>query len=435
MGEPITFTDLSSYTPTSWTWTITPATFNFVGGTNANSQNPQVDFTAAGTYNVQLNATNATGSDLETKNGYITVSSSTANSFNDDFESHGNCGTATNCAAEVCTLNGTLWANLTNGIDDNIDWRVDDGGTPSTGTGPSVDFNPGTAAGNYAYLEASSCSGKTGLLQSSCMTLNQNYDFVFAHHMSGSNMGSLHLDINVGGTWILDIMPEITGDQGGTWRTTTTSLAAYTGRSVKLRIRGITGNGFRSDIAIDDIRLVPAAIFLSTQLEEFTADCQGKGQNLLSWRMSDNNFEGSFGIEKFIDKEWIQIGTVSKNNQINYTFEDFNPLFGENLYRLVMINNDETKPYSNTTVANCSVDVYSFVVFPNPFKAQVSLQFYSDIEAHLPFRITNLLGQELTKGSVLATKGVNTFALPMEDLPQGVYLLHTEGKMIKLVKN
>ena len=126
MGSTITLSDNSSYTPTGWTWTITPATFTFAGGTNANSQNPQVVFTAGGTYNIQLEATNAHGSDINTKNAYITVSPSTvASGFTDDFESYATCGTATNCGTGTCNLAGAQWVNLTNGTDDNIDWRVD----------------------------------------------------------------------------------------------------------------------------------------------------------------------------------------------------------------------------------------------------------------------------------------------------------------------
>lgn len=67
-GGTVNFTDLSSYQPTSWSWT-------FQGGTPESSteQNPTVTFTTAGTYDVELNATNANGTDVKTKIGYITV--------------------------------------------------------------------------------------------------------------------------------------------------------------------------------------------------------------------------------------------------------------------------------------------------------------------------------------------------------------------------
>ncbi len=68
MGDTVTFTDESINTPTSWAWT-------FDGGTpgSSSAQNPSVTYNTVGTYTVSLTATNAQGSDTETKTGYITV--------------------------------------------------------------------------------------------------------------------------------------------------------------------------------------------------------------------------------------------------------------------------------------------------------------------------------------------------------------------------
>jgi PKD repeat protein len=65
--------DLSSNSPTSYSWSITPNTFNYQGGTSASSRNPQVSFSANGTYTVSLTATNANGSSQKTKDAYISV--------------------------------------------------------------------------------------------------------------------------------------------------------------------------------------------------------------------------------------------------------------------------------------------------------------------------------------------------------------------------
>ncbi|MCB2206904.1 MAG: S8 family serine peptidase [Bacteroidetes bacterium] len=73
-GETIDFTDLSSNGPTSWSWSFSPSTITYVGGTDATSENPQVQFDALGLYTVTLVATNAYGSDTEIKTDYIDVS-------------------------------------------------------------------------------------------------------------------------------------------------------------------------------------------------------------------------------------------------------------------------------------------------------------------------------------------------------------------------
>jgi vibriolysin len=69
VGGSVTFTDTSTNTPTSWSWT-------FEGGTPGSStaQNPTITYNTIGTYDVSLTATNAQGSDGETKLNYITVS-------------------------------------------------------------------------------------------------------------------------------------------------------------------------------------------------------------------------------------------------------------------------------------------------------------------------------------------------------------------------
>jgi PKD repeat protein len=72
-GETVYFTDLSTNNPTSWEWSFNPPTVTYVGITNSGSQNPQVQFDAAGNYTVNLIATNTGGSDTETKLNYIFV--------------------------------------------------------------------------------------------------------------------------------------------------------------------------------------------------------------------------------------------------------------------------------------------------------------------------------------------------------------------------
>ena len=69
-GQSVSFTDQSTNSPTSWTWT-------FPGGTPANStvKNPVVTYNIPGTYAVTLVAANNVGNDSETKAAYITVNS------------------------------------------------------------------------------------------------------------------------------------------------------------------------------------------------------------------------------------------------------------------------------------------------------------------------------------------------------------------------
>jgi len=65
----VTFTDLSSNTPTSWQW--------YFGDSSATTtQNPTHEYIATGVYTVSLYVSNVYGNDTATKTNYITVTSS-----------------------------------------------------------------------------------------------------------------------------------------------------------------------------------------------------------------------------------------------------------------------------------------------------------------------------------------------------------------------
>ena len=73
VDSAVIFTDMTVNDPTSWSWTFTPSTVTYLNGTSSTSQNPEVSFDATGDYTVELTATNANGSDTETKASYIFV--------------------------------------------------------------------------------------------------------------------------------------------------------------------------------------------------------------------------------------------------------------------------------------------------------------------------------------------------------------------------
>jgi hypothetical protein len=77
-GKTISLLDLTTGNPDFWQWTISPSTYSFVNGTDANSQNPQLNFNSTGSYTVKL-YTRRKGwgySTLE-KTNYVQVGSST----------------------------------------------------------------------------------------------------------------------------------------------------------------------------------------------------------------------------------------------------------------------------------------------------------------------------------------------------------------------
>lgn len=181
--------------------------------------------------------------------------------YTEDFETFNACFTTSDCGGTVCNLrNG--WFNAENGVDDDIDLRVDLGGTPSNGTGPTIDHNPGTATGRYLYSEASNgCNGATAVTISPCFDLSNtiNPEFSFWYHMEGFSVGNLSVDVFSNGVWINNIVPQISGSQGNNWLLQTIDMTPYAGQIVNFRINVTTGTSWSSDIAIDDISFVDRA--------------------------------------------------------------------------------------------------------------------------------------------------------------------------------
>ncbi len=199
--------------------------------------------------------------DSSTASCQIYSGSSTVAPFLETFESATLCGTSSNCGATVCALpNG--WVNATNGTYDGSDWRTDENDTPSSGTGPATDHDPGTTSGNYLYLEASSCFNSEALLISPCIDLSGVTlpRLRYAYHMYGAAMGTLHVDVFDGQQWHLDVTPAVQGNQGNQWHTNIVYLDAFVGGPILLRFRGRTGADYTSDMALDAIEIFDGAI-------------------------------------------------------------------------------------------------------------------------------------------------------------------------------
>lgn len=188
-GATVSYTDLSTNSPTSWAWT-------FVGGTPSSStaQNPTITYNTAGTYAVTLVATNGSGSDTKTVNGYITVNTCGSPPVADFSGTPTTlCAGSTVSFTDLSTNSPTSWA-----------WSFT-GGTPSSSTAqnPTITYNtPGTYAVTLVatngsgsdtktvngYITVNSCVPNTQLNPSSCginlSVLNQT---LYCNPVSGAN--------------------------------------------------------------------------------------------------------------------------------------------------------------------------------------------------------------------------------------------------------
>ncbi|MBL0329486.1 MAG: gliding motility-associated C-terminal domain-containing protein [Bacteroidetes bacterium] len=132
VGDCISFTDLTTNSPTAWSW-------SFPGGTPASSsvQNPSsICYATAGTYPVTLTAINASGSDTLTQTSFITVNAADNAAFN--YSATAYCQSGPN---PTPTITGTPGGTFTSSGGLSI--------TGSTGTINLLGSTPGTYTVTY----------------------------------------------------------------------------------------------------------------------------------------------------------------------------------------------------------------------------------------------------------------------------------------------
>ncbi len=195
----------------------------------------------AGQQEVEIRFNGTTGSSWQ---GDIVIDAITI--IDDSAAGGTQCHSASNDGFE----SGTSWYNA---ADDDIDWTVRQGSTPSRDTGPAS-----AKEGNYyIYVESSDPNypAKEASLVSACYDLTQleNPVVSFDYHLYGASMGTLRLQArDHGGSWTT--LWTLSGDQDNAWYADAVSLSAYSeATNVELRFNATTGSGWQSDFALDNI--------------------------------------------------------------------------------------------------------------------------------------------------------------------------------------
>jgi subtilisin-like proprotein convertase family protein len=209
---------------------------------------------------------------LLVKTGCLPAPPSLSTNFDDQEICGYTCGLA-------CDIEG-VWRN--DQENDDFDWLVASGNTPTNGTGPTEDVS---GDGNYIYIEASGTfpcgAGGEAYLLSNCIQFNKKgtdtCHLSFNYHMQGFQVGQLRLDVSEDGGFNWQSIWERSGPQGNNWNKVYLSLADFEeGANLRFRFAAVKGNGSKGDMAIDEI-VFYGSEDLGSPDQAFYVDADGDG--------------------------------------------------------------------------------------------------------------------------------------------------------------
>ena len=256
LGDQIQFTDDSYNSANSWNWLITPSSgWSFVAGTSATSQNPQILFSAPGSYSIKLTASDGSISDDELKTNFIFVTPQAATlPFWEGFENYTSLANLNNWEVynpqnnnaftieNTTSYSGSKCAKLVNfgqtpsNIDDLISAPIDLSVIPSTGI-VTLSFRYSyrkVTSANYEYFKV--------FISSNC-----GDSWALRKTLANNNLSSLTSTTS----WV----PSQTSDWVTVHMTNVTNTYFTENFKAKFSFEGVGGNNFY----LDDINLYAGA--------------------------------------------------------------------------------------------------------------------------------------------------------------------------------
>ncbi|KAM6908030.1 MAM and LDL-receptor class A domain-containing protein 1 isoform 1-T1 [Lycodopsis pacificus] len=142
---------------------------------------------------------------------------------------------------------------------DDFDWLIKAGGTPTVGTGPSSDHTLRDPSGHYLYLESSfpQAAGDAARISGPLLSRRSSQcKMRFYFHMSGDGIGTLSVFGRSEGR--LRLLMNLTGDQGNYWQMKEIPLS-HAG-DFQVVFEGKVGRSSKGDICLDDITFSPGCL-------------------------------------------------------------------------------------------------------------------------------------------------------------------------------
>lgn len=313
--DTVTFTDQSPVTPaapTAWQWTITPNTFQYVGGTNAASQNPKVLFSDTGFYSVKLKATYAAGSDDTLRSNYIQIGSTPVVDFGVDKQVTTPSISVNFTDSSTNTPTAWLWSFSPNTISYI-------GGTNQASQNPKVIFND---TGYYhVTLRATNAFGNKSLQKTSYIhVLNQLSPPPIAGFSADNLYPTLSTVVsftdsssNNPTSWLWTFTPNTVSYVGSSSASQNPKVVFSATGFYSVTLKASNAFGFDEEIQTNYIRVVGTAIHTIEEALLFTLfPNPAKSQAIISWRGTEGNATGRLSD---VTGKSIQTFTIPAQNK------------------------------------------------------------------------------------------------------------------------
>lgn len=179
---------------------------------------------------------------------------------------------------------------------------------------------------------------------------------------------------------------------------------------------------------------------LPVTLASFTAKAEG-ATALLNWATTAETNSDRFEVEHSLDgKRWNKLSTVNSTGEskalVNYSYTDAAPANGSNLYRLKMVDKDETFAYSRIRSIEFAITMKT-VLYPNPTGDKLILQA-DDLSKIQRVQLSDVSGKMVYDRFKPASSSMPE-SIDVKHLPSGIYVVRitrTNGTVdiLKIIK-
>ena len=200
------------------------------------------------------------------------------------------------------------------------------------------------------------------------------------------------------------------------------------GETIILENVTILGNSSRSlEFTKTSIGSKSQETILPIELLSFSAHCNGNTIDI-DWSTASERNNDYFVLEKSLDAmnftEYARVaGAGNSIEQIDYSLTDYDYYGGDVYYRLIQVDYDGTKTYSEIISAKCSnweTDP-NISVFPNPFSSELTIVLENFRNEPATIEIFDVMGRTIKQMQVDSPHNEYETSFNLDNIPAGIY--------------